>query len=362
MDPLTRREFFRRAAIPGAISAITPAFLRAGGSGAELLHALGGSLQTEYREPHIAFPKAPRDRVSVSSYPFREFIQGKHDSPAATKKMLIKDFAAHVWEKFQIHRIEPWSEHFLSLEHGYLDEIRAGVEKAGSSIVNIAVDGEDSPYAADREERDRAISFSKKWIDAAVRIGSPSVRTNIPPASDSKPDVQRLAESLSHVADYGAEKNIVVHLENDNPVSEDPFFLAQVIDEVNSPWLHALPDFGNSLAALPADQAYKGIAALFYRAYGISHVKDSTTTREGKIVQVDVARTFSIAAQNGYAGFFSMEFEGQGDPYAGTAHLIELTIQNLSKKSAASNPDQSSPQGRFYESARGGLASRSLRV
>jgi sugar phosphate isomerase/epimerase len=339
MTFLTRREFFRRTAIPGAISAITPAFLRAGSSGAELLHALGGSFQAEYREPHIVFPKAPRDRVSVSSYPFREFIQGKHDSTVAgtAGKMAIKDFAAHVRDKFQIHRIEPWSEHFLSLEHGYLDEIRGGVQKAGSSIVNIAVDGEDSPYAADRAERDRAVTFSKRWIDAAVRIGSPSVRTNIPPASDSKPDVHRLAESLSHVADYGAEKNIVVHLENDNPVSEDPFFLAQVIDEVNSPWLHALPDFGNSLAALSPEQAYRGIAAMFYRAYGISHVKDSTTTREGKVVEVDVARTFSIAAQNNYAGFFSMEFEGQGDPYAGTAHLIELTIQNLSSEKKAAD-------------------------
>jgi len=149
------------------------------------------------------------------------------------------------------------------------------------------------------------------------------------------------------MADYGAEKNIVVHLENDNPVSEDPFFLAQVIDQVNSPWLHALPDFGNSLAALPPEQAYEGIAALFYRAYGISHVKDSTTTRDGKIVQVDVARTFSIAAQNGYAGFFSMEFEGQGSPYAGTSHLIDLTIQNLSGNSSAANCSEISGERRL---------------
>ena len=42
---------------------------------------------------------------------------------------------------------------------------------------------------------------------------------------------------LARAAEYGAKKNVVVHLENDNPISEDPFFIAQVIEKVNSPWL-----------------------------------------------------------------------------------------------------------------------------
>jgi len=31
------------------------------------------------------------------------------------------------------------------------------------------------------------------------------------------------AESLKRVAEYGAAKNVVVNMENDNPKSEDPF-------------------------------------------------------------------------------------------------------------------------------------------
>jgi sugar phosphate isomerase/epimerase len=334
LKPLTRRRFLKDAAFSGLASAALPSLLASQSSLQNAFASPPRPLQMEKELPHIPFPTAPHDRISVSSYPFRQFIQGKRDSDSSetsAKKMALKDFPAHVREKFHIRGIEPWSEHFLSLDHGYLDDFRSAVEKAQSAIVNIAVDGEDSPYAADSAERDRAISFSKRWIEAAVRIGSPSVRTNIPRASDATPDVHRLSESLKRVAEYGAQHNIVVHLENDNPVSEDPFFLAQVIDDVNTPWLRALPDFGNSLAALPPDQAYKGIAAMFYRAYAISHVKEFTTTKEGKIVRVDVARTFSIAAQNGYLGFFSMEFDSPGDPYAATAHLIQLTLQNLSR-------------------------------
>lgn len=32
----------------------------------------------------------------------------------------------------------------------------------------------------------------------------------------------------------------------------------------------------------------------------------------------------------GYRGFFSMEWEGTGDPYEGSAKLIETSLRNLS--------------------------------
>jgi sugar phosphate isomerase/epimerase len=326
---ITRRRFLARTAAPAIATAVTPTILSAAWSG--LAEASAAGWFAEEHRPHIVFPTAPRERIAIASYPFREFILGRHDSKetGSGAKLALKDFAAHVRERFNIRRIEPWSEHFLSLEPVYLGEIRAGVEKAQGAIVNIAVDGEHSPYAQDKAERARAIAFSRDWIDAAVRIGSPSVRTNIPQAADAKPDVQRTSESLRRVAEYGARKNIAVHLENDNPVSENPFFLVEVINRVSSPWLRALPDFGNSVAALPEEEAYRGIDAMFARAYEISHVKDTTTDRDGKVIRVDVARTFAIAARHGYKGFFSMEWEGQGDPYAGTAKLVEMTLQNL---------------------------------
>jgi len=280
--------------------------------------------------PHIEFPAAARERIAIASYPFRDFIAGRKDK-AGSGKMELKEFVAHVSAKFNIKKIEPWTEHFFSLKKAYLAELRAAVVKAGGAIVNIAVDGEYSPYAADAAEREKAVAFSKEWIDAAVAIGSPSVRTNIPQAKDSKPDVERTAESLQRVAQYGAARNVVVNLENDNPVSEDPFFVVKVIEKVNSAWLHALPDFANTLAAYEEEYAYKGIDAMFGHAYNISHVKEKEVgDGKDKIAHVDLPRTFGIAKKHGYKGYFSMEWDSPGDPYAGTAGLIEKTLNNLS--------------------------------
>jgi sugar phosphate isomerase/epimerase len=282
--------------------------------------------------PHMRFPASARERIAIASYPFRDFIAGpsEHGGGSLAQKMDIKDFAAHVAAKFNIRKIEPWSQHFRSTDAGYLEEFRATVEKARGAVANIAADGEHSPYAMDSAERDRAVAFSKKWIDVAAAIGAPSVRTNIAEAKDGKPDVERAAESLRRVAEHAATKNVVVNLENDNPVSEDPFFLVQLIEKVNSPWLHANPDFGNTLATGREEYAYRGIEAMFQHAYSICHVKAmEVNERTGQEYHVDMAKTFGILKRANYRGYCSMEFDSPGDPYAGTSSLIEQTLKYL---------------------------------
>ena len=313
MGKTTRREFLAQTSIAAAGACFLPAL----------------SLSATSSQPAVKFPTEPRERVAVASYPFREFIAGtEHKSGNPTIE--LKDFAAHVVERFHVHKIEPWSAHFPSTDAKYLDQFREAVTKAGAGVANIAVDGEESLYAADRAEREKAFAFCKQWVDVAVAIGSPSVRTNIPTAKDAKPDLDRLTESLRRLIEYASAKNVVVHLENDNPVSEDPFFLVQVIEKVNSPWLHALPDFGNTLNAHDEDYAYRAIDAMFARAYGICHVKDGEVNQEGKASRVDLARTFAILKKHGYKGYCSIEYDSPGDPYKVTAELVEKTVGFLS--------------------------------
>jgi sugar phosphate isomerase/epimerase len=281
-------------------------------------------------KPSLTFPTQAHERIAIASYPFRDFVVGKKDAAGTGNKMEIKDFAAHVSEQFGIKKIEPWSEHFRLLEAQYLEELRAAVEKTGGMIVNIAVDGEHSPYAVNKGEREKFVAFGKQWIDAAAAVGSPSIRSNTPKAGDSEPDVQRAAESFSRVAEYAAEKKVVVNMENDNPASEDPFFIVKVIDKVNSPWLHALPDFANTLATGREEHAYNGIKEMFARAYNISHVKALELGEKDKPFYVDMAKTFGILKSANYKGYCSMEFDSPGGPYKGTAELIETTLRYLS--------------------------------
>jgi sugar phosphate isomerase/epimerase len=307
----TRRRFLEQSTLVAA--------------GASLFPRLAFSADTG---PHVQFPADAHERIAIASYPFRDFILGTRAGVAAPQ-MDLKDFAAHCGEKFNVRKIEPWNQHFRSTDAKYLEEFRASIDKTRGAVVNIAVDGDHSPYSADAAERDQAVALSKKWVDVAAATGSPSVRTNIPEAKGSKPDVALTAETFKRVVEYAAAKNVVVHLENDNAVSEDPFFLVQLIEKVNSPWLRSNPDFCNTLATGREEYAYKGIAAMFQHAYGICHVKDTETNEKGQVFRVDMARTFGILKRANYRGYCSMEFDSQGDPYAGTAALIAQTLQYL---------------------------------
>lgn len=282
--------------------------------------------------PHIHFPSQPRERIAVASYPFREFIVSPNEK--SSSKIELKDFAAHVVSKFNVNKVELWSAHFPSTDAVYLRSFRKALKTANAAVVDIAVDGEASPYAADAAERDKAIAFSKQWIDVAAALQSPSVRTNIPKAKDTKPDVDRIAASLSQVVEHAATRNVLVHLENDNPVSEDPFLLIKVIEKVNSPWLHALPDFANTLAAHDAPYATSGLDAMFSHAYGICHVKEIEINPAGQTVRVDLPQTFGMLRRHHYRGYCSIEFDSPGDPYAGTSALIAKTVNYLGGNSS----------------------------
>jgi hypothetical protein len=99
---------------------------------------------------------------------------------------------------------------------------------------------------------------------------------------------------------------------------------------VNQPYLRALPDFANSVLKGDLDFNYRAMKEMFARAYNISHVKDGEADDNGKILNIDIKKTFEIAKAANYRGFFSMEYDAPGDPYPPTKKLIELTLQNLS--------------------------------
>ncbi|MGE5645699.1 MAG: sugar phosphate isomerase/epimerase family protein [Acidobacteriota bacterium] len=268
--------------------------------------------------PGLRFPTAPRERIAVASYPFREFIGAK---------IALKDFAAMVADEFGIHAIEPLGSHFPSLEPAYLDGFRTAVEKARSRVVNIPADVDASVYDADAAACAKAVANGKKWIDAAAALGSPGVRIHVQGAKGVKPDVERAAGTLKAMADYGSAKGVIVSLENDDLVTEDAFFLVKVIERVNSPYLRALPDFGNSMLGGNEKFNYDAVAAMFRHATNIAHVKDSEVADGGRVFRVDMAKTFAIAKASGYRGYYSMEWEGQGGPYEGTRLLIAQSLK-----------------------------------
>ena len=323
MKSISRRDLLRGSALVAGT-----AIAWGKSTGLEALARTGWSTPTG---PDIHFPTGVRERLAVASWPFRFYIDSAENEYRDKKQpgMDLRDFAVQVKTKFGVPGVEPLSSHFSSTDERYLKGFREAIDKAGVHVVDIPVDNSESYFDADPAARKRVVENGKKWVDVAVILGSPSVRTSIAEAKNAKPNVDVTAEEVRRVVDYAAGKNIIVDLENDNPASEDPYFLEKVIRKVNHPYLYALPDFCNSMASGDEKFNYDAVTMLFGHAYNICHVKDSEVGDDGKGTHVDLKRTFGILNASKYKGYCSMEWEGGGDSYAGTKKLIAASLEYL---------------------------------
>jgi sugar phosphate isomerase/epimerase len=300
-------------------------------AGACCIPVQSSAQSNQRRHPDLNFPTHPRDRLAVTSWPFRAYIESP-DNPGRNPSapgMDIKDFPAMVVEKFAIYNINPLLNHFHSTDSAYLDSFRDAVAKARSHIVDLGVPGR-CFAAADAGVADAAVRDGCKWIDIAATIGSPSMRQHLSPQPGQKPDLDAAAINLARLADYGSKKNIVVNLENDNAAAEDPFFIVKALEKVDNPYLRALPDFGNSIVTYGEEGNERAVAAMLKHSFNMCHVKGMLQPDGDKTYYVDLKRMFKIARQNSYRGYFSMEFDTNGgDPFAGTTKLIDETLKYL---------------------------------
>lgn len=320
MNTLSRRNFLKKSSAVAGL-AVAPGVL-----------APGADLFAMPPQPHMKFPAAPRDRLAVASWPFREYIESPTNKWARNPKvpgMDLKDFAAMVVKRFNLYNIEPLGQHFASTEPAYLSQLREAVEKARSHIVNIPTGVRESFYDPDAATRKLAVEHARKWVDIARAVGSPSIRMHIEGVPNVKPNVDFTAECLGQLASYGGEKNILVNLENDDLVSEDAFFIVKIIEKVDNPYLRALPDFCNSMLSGNAQFNYDAVTAMFKHAYNIAHMKDSEVGEGRKIYTIDVGKSFGIAKASGFRGYYSMEWDSLGDPYNATQRLINESLKYL---------------------------------
>lgn len=281
--------------------------------------------------PVLRLPSDPRNRLSVTSWPFRAYIESKanHGRNPQVPGMDLKEFPALVAKKFGVFNINPLADHFRSTEPAYLVAFRKAVAKARSNVVGLGLGGKDF-CSSDPNTRDSAVNFGRIWIDRARVIGSPSVRQHLRLDHHEKPNREHAARSLGRLAEYGAKRNIVINLENDNPIAEDPFLILDVIEKVDSPYLRALPDFGNCLLAHDREYNERAVAAMFRHSWNMCHVKDAVQSDSGEVYSVNLRKMFEIAKENAYSGYFSMEFDlPSRDAFEGTRKLIRKTLQYL---------------------------------
>ena len=187
--------------------------------------------------------------------------------------------------------------------------------------VLIMIDSEGDLASSDENTRSEAIANHKLWIDAANQMGCSAVRLNLFGESDPEKWVANSILSLTDLADYAADKNINIIVENHGRLSSNVPVLMKVINGTGKSNCGTLPDFGNFCIAEEGYGSlfdgsckefydpYKGVSEMIVKAFGVS-AKSYDFDEEGNETTLDYNRLIKIVKDAGYKGFVGVEFEG----------------------------------------------------
>jgi transketolase len=162
--------------------------------------------------------------------------------------------------------------------------------------------------------REHAISLYSKWIDRAGELGSPTVRCD--PGTINLADLSPTIASYKTLVAHARSRNIDLIVENHGTASAHPEELAAIL---KSSGAGALPDFGN----FPdAETRERGLKLMFPMAKGVCHAKLNPA-------RFEIARCVEIAKQAKFAGVYSIEAGGRGDPYESVQQVVDALLGGL---------------------------------
>ncbi len=235
---------------------------------------------------------------------------------AAENPLKLVDFAAFTRDRFGIEAIELNSPFFVSRESGYLRELVTAAERAGVTMLNIAVDEKGDLSSEDEAVRQEGLANYSRWIAVAKEIGCAAIRANSggKEIKDRATAESRCIDSFRRLTDEGRKHGVVILMENHWGLSMDPGSMVRVIEAVRQSHgeeaTGTLADYGN----WPDDvDRYDSLKRILPYAKAV-HAKVNDIDENLNHPRFDHARCIELTRAAGYDGYLGIEYEGSIEP------------------------------------------------
>jgi sugar phosphate isomerase/epimerase len=219
----------------------------------------------------------------------------------------------------------------------WLDKLADKNASLGVKCVHVSNNAPRNISDFDEEKRKAGIQVARSWLDASATLGAKTMRVNtggprVAPCATTETGYPKndeivkyldlCIESFKEMAEYGAKVGVAVTIENHWGLSADPMVIRIILDEVNSPFCKASPDFCNWEHEY---HLYHGLKALVPYCTTIVHAKYWDRWDE-----VDVQRCVRIMEEGGFKGFYALEYEhGPWDGIEGANYLLKEVLAAL---------------------------------
>jgi len=299
----SRRDFLRASAGVGLLGT-SPAFLR-------------------------AETKTPLFSISLAQWSLHRTLREKKLDPL--------DFPKAAKDDYGIFAVEYVNQFYKDKkkDDAYVAELKKRCGDLGVKSVLIMCDNEGALGDADEKKRLQAVENHYRWVEWAKALGCHSIRVNAQSSGTYEEQMERAADGLGRLTEFGGKHDINVIVENHGGLSSNGAWLAATIKKVGNPRCGTLPDFGNFRVSKDQEyDRYKGVEELMPFAKGVS-AKSHDFDDKGHETKTDYRRMMKIVLAAGYKGYVGIEYEGsrlsEPDGIRATKKLLETVREELAK-------------------------------
>ncbi|HEX4170836.1 MAG TPA: TIM barrel protein [Bryobacteraceae bacterium] len=267
-------------------------------------------------------------KLACNSWPFRGYFDTPEMHQYRDPKLPLitqAEFPEFLADHFGIHNVEFLPQHFSDTQPATIDRVKAGLKKSQSQCCNLM--GVEIPHGvyAQGADVETVKREAQRWTTVALALGSPSITVALTGHGPANANVG--AERLKPFVDIVHGQGIKVLFHNDSMQLESAETLTSVIKQLGRDKTGTCPDFGN-FATKSAAYALSQLKMLAPFASNICHSKDGIAD-DGKFYPDDFKASMKAMRDTGFAGIYSLEFEGLGDPLPGVRKLMEQTAACL---------------------------------
>lgn len=248
------------------------------------------------------------------------------------KKLDNLDFAKTAKQDYGIDAVEYVNQFFAdkAKDKKYLTELKQRADDLGVKSVLIMIDNEGHLGDPDEAKRKQAVERHYPWVEAAKFLGCHSIRVNAQSEGAFAEQLDRAADGLRRLSEFGEHHEIGVIVENHGGLSSNGEWLSAVIKKVDNKWCGTLPDFGNFYEY----DRYRGVTELMPYAKAVS-AKSQDFDERGEETHTDYHRMMKIVVAAGYHSYVGIEYEGgklsEPDGIRATKKLLERVRDELAK-------------------------------
>ncbi|MEJ1238359.1 sugar phosphate isomerase/epimerase family protein [Chryseolinea sp. T2] len=253
--------------------------------------------------------------AALNAYSFSDLLSAKDNR---TKQQVYTLINLLDWcHSKNIRALDPTAYFFPTYPEVPSDEyLRAFKDKAASLGIVISGTGVRNNFASpDPQVRAQGVELTKKWIEAASKMGAPIVRVfsgEIPKGYEDKWNEVAgwMIECFKECAAHGEKFGVKIGIQNHGDMLQTAEQCIYVLKAVNSKWAGLIVDTGS----FKTEDPYRDIEAVV--PYAINWQIKQSPFGLGSDVQTDYIKLMQIIKRGGYKGYLPVETLSERDkPY-----------------------------------------------